>query len=316
MRPFGSNHPGQKVTAGDEHHTARAGREQGPYLVRRGGIVEYQQNSAAGKQATEAGCLLVQIGRKNLRASTERAQEPVEHLGGTEALCGFVPVQVHVELGIGEVGRQLMSQMDRKGGLPHAGGAGDHQGQHRPGRPLGDQGTELAQFPGPSREMGNVERELMRCLQPGPEHVGLPVRSVRSVDLQSSPLVEGYQRPGRNAQLRFVGLDDVDGSQPVAPLVLDQGAVRTVQPPREASERDAAPLPSAAKSGAQTDLRARVGRLQPLPMDHVAILPYNGQARIASLVGLFSDQVMTSAKSEVKVSPEPTTTDLGEVWGL
>jgi len=82
----------------------------------------------------------------------------------------------------------------------------------------------------------------------------------------------------------------------VAPLVLDQGAVRTVQPPREASERDAAPLPSAAKSDAQTDLRARVGRLQPLPMDHVAILPYNGQARIASVVGLFSDHVTDQCK--------------------
>ncbi len=261
LRSFGSNHPGQKVTAGDEHHTARAGREQGTYLFRRGGVVQDQQGSAAHKQATEAGCLLLQIRRENLRASTERAQEPIEHLGGTEALGGFIPVQVHVELGIGKIGCQLMGQMDRKGGLAHARGAGDHQDHDRSGPSLGDHGTELAQFPGPSREMGNVGRELVRCLQPGLEHVGLPARSVRAVDLVSSRFVQGYEGPGRDAQLSLVGLDDVDGGQPVTPLVLDEGAVRTVQPPREASERDAAPLPSAAKSDAQTDLRARVGRL-------------------------------------------------------
>ena len=133
------------------------------------------------------------------------------------------------------------------------------------------------------------------------EHVGPPVRSVSAIDLQSSLLVEGYQGPGRHAQLRLVRLDDLDGGQPVAPLVLDQGAVRTVQPPREASERDTAALSSAAKSGAQTDLRARVGRLPPLPMDHASILPYNGQTSIASLVGLSSDHAATSARSEPMV---------------
>ena len=220
-------------------------------------------------------------------------------------------MQVHVELDVGKIGRQIVRQMNRKSGLAHAGGAGNHQDHPRSGRPAGDRGTEPVQFRIPSRKGGNVGRELMRCVQPRSEHVGLPVRSVRSVDLQSSPLVEGYQRPGRNAQLRFVGLDDVDGSQPVAPLVLDQGAVRTVQPPREASERDTAALSSAAKSGAQTDLRARVGRLPPPPMDHASILPYNGQTSIASLVGLSSDHAATSARSEPMVGrPREETRDL------
>jgi len=205
-------------------------------------------------------------------------------------------VQVHVELGIGKIGCQLVGQMDRKGGLAHAGGAGDHQDHDRSGASLGDQSTELAQFSRPSREMGDVGWELMWRRESGPEHVGLPARSVRAVDLQSSPLVQGDEGPGRDAKLRLVGLDDVDGGQPVAPLVLDQGAVRPVQPPCESPERDASPLPSAAKSGAQTDLRARVSRLEPLPVDHVAILPYYGGARIASVVGLFSDQVATSAR--------------------
>ena len=101
----------------------------------------------------------------------QSAQETVEHLGRGKPLGRFVAVQVHVELDIGEIVRQLVSQVNRERGLAYAGGPGDGGDHDRSRRPLRYQSTQLAQLHVPTGEAGDVRRELVGSVQNRLQHL-------------------------------------------------------------------------------------------------------------------------------------------------
>jgi hypothetical protein len=131
LRPLGGHHARQAVPARDEHQAVRACRHQGPHLLGGRGVVQHHEAAAAREQAAVAGCLLLHAGRERIGRYAEGAEEPVERLGGREALSGFVAVQVHVELGVGKCGPQHMRQVNGQGRLSHPGSPGDDQRDDR-----------------------------------------------------------------------------------------------------------------------------------------------------------------------------------------
>jgi hypothetical protein len=68
------------------------------------------------------------------------------------------------------------------------------------------------------------------------EDIGPAERSVFPIELEPGLLVEGDQRSGVYPQLGLVGLDDIEGSQPVATFELDQGAVGAAELSRQGPE--------------------------------------------------------------------------------
>src|SRR5260370_24945110 len=104
-------------------------------------------------------------------------------------------------------------------------------------------------------------------------HVRPEVCPVLSVELEPRPLMDGCERPGPKPELGLAGLDTVGGSQPVAPLVLDEGAVRAVERPCQSPQRDATALTGTPEGHPQTSLRSRLGDLQARPTLHVSFPP-------------------------------------------
>src|SRR5260370_34348052 len=128
-------------------------------------------------------------------------------------------------------------------------------------------------------------------------HVRPEVCPVLSVKLEPRPLMDGCERPGPKPELGLVGLDNVEGSQPVAPLVLDEGAVRAVERPCQSPQRDATALTGTPEGQPQTSLRSRLRDPQARPTLHVSIPSQISDPIVHSLVGLFSDRAPTSAGS-------------------
>src|SRR2546422_2797424 len=83
--------------------------------------------------------------------------------------------------------------------------------------------------------------------------------------------MDDCERTGPKPELGLVGLNDVERSQPVAPLVLDEGAVGALQRPCQSPQRDATTLTATAEGQSQTSLRSRLGDLHPRPTLHVPI---------------------------------------------
>src|SRR5207245_6815759 len=99
--------------------------------------------------------------------------------------------------------------------------------------------VEGGQFGLSTGEVWDVGGKLAGSLKRTIGGVGLAVHSILPVEVDLRLLVEGYERPRCNVQLDLVGLHNVEGSQPVAPLVFDQRAVDAVEPSCQRPERDA-----------------------------------------------------------------------------
>jgi hypothetical protein len=70
---------------------------------------------------------------------------------------------------------------------------------------------------------------------------------VLTVELEAGLLVHDDKGAPNDAQFLFVGMNYVEGGKAVAALVLDQIAMRPVQPPRQGPEGDSALLASASQ---------------------------------------------------------------------
>src|SRR2546423_13628108 len=90
------------------------------------------------------------------------AQEAVQHLDGSEMLGWLVAVQVHVELDVREVRRQLMREVHGESGLTDPGSPRDRGDDDGATGPLGDDGTKPAELRLPTSEVGDIQRELVR----------------------------------------------------------------------------------------------------------------------------------------------------------
>ena len=68
-------------------------------------------------------------------------------------------MQVHVEVDVGEVGRELVGEVDRQRCLAHPRSPGDRRDDHGARPSLGDHGPEPAELRLPAGEAGDVRWE-------------------------------------------------------------------------------------------------------------------------------------------------------------
>ncbi len=172
--PAGPVHRGQAaqvVAAGDQHRTAGIARQQRPDLVRRGRVVQHQQQPPAGQQRAEHGALLVGVQRDLLGGHAQRAQEPGQHVHRGRCRAGRVAAQVHVELPVREPVAQQVGHVHGERGLANARWPG--QGDDRHGRArlarrhqLGDPLDQV----GAADEVGDVGGQLGGHLGAGLAH--------------------------------------------------------------------------------------------------------------------------------------------------
>src|SRR5207245_4204661 len=99
------------------------------------------------------GDLVVDGGRQRLLGDAEGAQETVEGLGRGQSLMSVIAVEVHVELGIGEAGGELVGEMEGQGSLAHPGSTGDGGDDHRLSFALGQEAAQAAELCFPAGEV-------------------------------------------------------------------------------------------------------------------------------------------------------------------
>jgi hypothetical protein len=149
-----------------------------------------------------------------------------------------------VGLSVWELRNRLVTETDHQGSLDHPRHADDGHNDHRHAiRPaFGNNSTELGQLYIWSGEDSHISGKSMKGgVGSRPSDTGLLRRTVPAVaiELLVSPVMEGGQPFSGDAELPFIRLDDIEGSEAVAPLVLDKAAVGAVELPCQGPERDA-----------------------------------------------------------------------------
>jgi hypothetical protein len=111
--PADADQPAELVPRGDHRRAARGARQQRAELTLTGGVVEHDQDAAAGQHAAVQGGPLVVIRRNLLPVHVECPQEPAQHRVRPHRL-GLAAAQVRVELAVREGVADLVAHGDRQ----------------------------------------------------------------------------------------------------------------------------------------------------------------------------------------------------------
>jgi hypothetical protein len=208
---FPGHEPVQPDPAGDQHRAPRPRRQQCPYLLSRPGVVQQDQHPLVRQQRAVHAGGRHDVGRDSVGRDTEAVQEAGQCLDRAHRRVGRVPLQVDVELTIGEPVTNAVRPVHRQRCLAHAGRTRDRRDHHR-GRPVaGEQGIERGEFrhtPGEARHVGRQLRRYGRLGQRG----GCARQIVTPAD------EPGYVSAGKNRADPF-------GRRPPQRLVVAQDAV-------------------------------------------------------------------------------------------
>ena len=149
---------GELVAAGDQDQCGGGGGQQRADLGGVAGVVEQDEDLAAGGQAAVEGLAAFEGGGDLRGRDAEGVEEAAERFGGWQGVGGSEAAQVDVELAVGEAAGVLAGPAHGQRGFADSGGAADRGDQDRAVAGAGH-GRQGPQFPRPAGEPRHPSRQ-------------------------------------------------------------------------------------------------------------------------------------------------------------
>jgi hypothetical protein len=162
-RALHRHQPGEPVAAGHHDQATGAAGQQRADVLGTADVVQHHQHPPVSQQRPVQPSGLLGLHRDLGRRHPQPAQQRRQRLDRAQRRAGRIPLQVDVQLPVGEPLADPVRPVDGQRGLAHPGGAGDRRDRHRgrlaiPG--ARQQGVQLLQVVGAAGEIGEVHRQL------------------------------------------------------------------------------------------------------------------------------------------------------------